>query len=1232
MTPPHSADRPPALAPGAGRTSIDGDSGRQQRTTASGASTGTRKSFSGVGSDGAMGSGDLGSNGSTLNDRESGDSGGRADSKTNPFAQTPRPTSLPSVPSLRTMGVAAHGSASASAEPPWGHSTDQSATSPTSPHANAAVSRISESLHAVTASASLLAHALPALPAQLHVPNSTLSFARLPPTHEPTNYSLSSFPDSAFPTHAAHPSRPVPPTKLPRTALHTGQGRFFRDHLNRATILRGINIGGSSKTPSSPRVPSHVRDSFFDVRNTRECSFVDRPLALDEADAHLERLRRWGVNFVRLNVTWEAVEHGGPGIIDHAYIAYVVALVSKMRDKGMRCFIDPHQDVWSRFSGGSGAPHWTFLAAGLDPSTFQRTGAAVVHNTFGGVEWEGEEGEFPKMIWPTNYHKLAPATMFTLFFGGSVYAPRIVHPSPTCSPHFHPSPLFPSQTLPGHHSSKGLASDPPLVSMQDFLQHHYMSSLFHLYAALVAAGLTPDTVIGFDTLNEPSHGYIGLPSISALDPRQEARNGPTPTALQSFALGEGAPVEVEKWAFGPMGPAKVGNVRIDPAGKGCWTSQDRFGDVQPGCIWRAHGVWEPTPTGPSVLRDGYFAQDPRTGRPADFLRDFWVPFVRAFGYGVRGVDSLAVVFVEPPVMTAPPEWGVEEFEDEEETGDGPLPVVVTAGGKQQQHGASPRPLLLDPPGVHVPARRLRAATEASVRSTASVGGMSVASGKALIGGEVVPLKKTGKDATKEGKEKEDPRGKERLCYAPHWYDGLTLMSKHWRGWFTVDYLNYVRGKYTLLGAIRIGWKQTKRGFVEPMQTLADEGQVMMGPHPTLIGEFGIPFDLDDRATYALPYPRAYTAQVSALDYNMTGIERSLVSCTLWCYCPDNVHRWGDGWNGEDLSVFCAEEREEGVAAVKVWDDAQLGGRNGMQPEATTAAVVAVRRRMREEARQQRKKREVAGAVKVALRMEVKEGQAGEDGEDGVPEYTFTRTTTERVPVALTKPSLVDIGEEQESFVVMPKASVHPPTQSAHKDAHPFVVHTDEAPTGEMSQDELDALDLGGRALDALARPYPVYTPGDPERVTFSMKDRTFRFSYSHALPVTLPHDVDPTQVGEFMVAEIFMPRWQYPDKKEVNVRVSAGEWRWVEEREAGEEEGMPLWDDMVSEWKGKGGAPRFRCSAGGVRKILWRCGCWDACGLSGNSGQVGTSRVSHDMVVMMNGRDERGGRGVCNVG
>jgi hypothetical protein len=102
--------------------------------------------------------------------------------------------------------------------------------------------------------------------------------------------------------------------------------------------------------------------------------------------------------------------------------------------------LDPHQDTWSRFSGGSGAPGWTFEVAGLNLENFEETGAVHFHDF-------GDQGMNAKMIWPTNYIKLACATMFTLFFGGEDFAPKAMYEG---------------------------------VPMQQYLQNHYFNCYAHL--------------------------------------------------------------------------------------------------------------------------------------------------------------------------------------------------------------------------------------------------------------------------------------------------------------------------------------------------------------------------------------------------------------------------------------------------------------------------------------------------------------------------------------------------------------------------------------------------------------------------------------------------------------------------------------------------------------------------------------------------------------------------------
>ncbi|MBN1484134.1 MAG: cellulase family glycosylhydrolase, partial [Chloroflexia bacterium] len=271
-------------------------------------------------------------------------------------------------------------------------------------------------------------------------------------------------------------------------------GPWFKDEHGRTLLLRGLNLGGSSKMPYRPDGATHRREGFF---QHRDVSFVGRPFPLEEADEHFSRLRAWGLTFLRFLVTWEAIEHAGPGLYDRDYLDYLQAVVAKAGEYGLQLFIDPHQDVWSRFCGGDGAPGWTLEAAGLDMTHFAQTGAAIVHATHG--------DPFPRMIWPSNDGKLATATMFTLFFGGSDFAPTLQ-----------------------------VDGEP----IQEFLQRHYIAALQQV--ALRLRGIPH--VLGYDTMNEPSAGYIGLRDLR--QPFGMLVRGDAPTALQGMLLGAGYVQEV----------------------------------------------------------------------------------------------------------------------------------------------------------------------------------------------------------------------------------------------------------------------------------------------------------------------------------------------------------------------------------------------------------------------------------------------------------------------------------------------------------------------------------------------------------------------------------------------------------------------------------------------------------------------------------------------------------------
>jgi hypothetical protein len=94
------------------------------------------------------------------------------------------------------------------------------------------------------------------------------------------------------------------------------------------------------------------------------------------------------------------------GQYDQDYLTYVRSLLSLLPRYGIVAFVSLHQDVWSRYSGGSGAPAWTLTAVGFDLNELEETGAAWLKGVKGGGHVEEERG-----LWPCGYQKLAAATM-----------------------------------------------------------------------------------------------------------------------------------------------------------------------------------------------------------------------------------------------------------------------------------------------------------------------------------------------------------------------------------------------------------------------------------------------------------------------------------------------------------------------------------------------------------------------------------------------------------------------------------------------------------------------------------------------------------------------------------------------------------------------------------------------------------------------------------------------------
>uniref|UniRef100_A0A7S2WQ34 Uncharacterized protein n=1 Tax=Mucochytrium quahogii TaxID=96639 RepID=A0A7S2WQ34_9STRA len=545
------------------------------------------------------------------------------------------------------------------------------------------------------------------------------------------------------------------------------KGRWFYEYngpnepLGRAVLLRGVNLSGNVKLPYSPNSESRLRFDWGKLKNpaiAKELSFVGRPFPLEEANEHFSRLRRWGFNCLRFLVTWEAIEHAGPGEYDIEYLDYVELVVRIAGSFGFYVFIDPHQDVWSRMTGGSGAPAWTFEKAGLDLAKLESCEACFTHNNCPNPE------KFQKMSWPQNYQRFACLHMFTLFWGGNDFAPTMC--------------------VDGG------------IPIQEYLQRHFIDSMMQI----VARVKNMPHVLGFDSFNEPSPGFIGNRLDEFLDP--VIPPGPVFRPFDSMITASGFQRTVNKAnGIGLM----TGKYLANPNQHKAWL---------PGVkdVWREQGVWDVehgvTDGGrkfvrPRLLRPDYFCKFPRSGgRECQFFRDYLRPFMVLYISKIRSLMPGAILFAEGDG------FGEKEF--------------------CWDH--------------------------------------------------------------------RDPKG---VVNTSHWYDGYTLFTANFNPRFSVD----VKTKLPVFGQSRI-YSMHYRDLSEIISLPAaiDGKPVEM---PTLIGEFGIPYNMNNKAAYK---NGDFKMQEKALSMYYDVFDALQLHSTQWNYCADNSNKWGDNWNLEDLSLFSRDQQ------------------------------------------------------------------------------------------------------------------------------------------------------------------------------------------------------------------------------------------------------------------------------------------------------------------------------------
>ena len=379
------------------------------------------------------------------------------------------------------------------------------------------------------------------------------------------------------------------------------------DGEGRALILRGVNLGSDCKTPFGPPGWGLRPES---LKNPENVSFEGRPFPLEDAESHFWRLRRAGLTFLRLVITWEALEHAGPGQYDEAFLAYLRKILAIAEKNGISVFIDPHQDVWSRWTGGDGAPAWTLETLGIDLDSIDATGAAITRPRYG----EFHDGKpFPRMMWPSNYNRYAAATMFSLFFGGKTYAPDL--------------------TIEGE-------------NVQDWFQNRYFAAFRHCFRRLKNCA----AVVGWGVMNEPYRGFIAHGDLTRAE-SPVVPMGPRPSPWDTIVAAAGHAVSVPVYKVASLGKKAAGHEVFNPKGRTLF--KEGFS-----CPWKQAGVWAEDGGGPRLLRKDHFALF--EGRPADFIKDFHKPFSLQFIETMKEADEKTIFFIEgtPPGSNteAHPAW------------------------------------------------------------------------------------------------------------------------------------------------------------------------------------------------------------------------------------------------------------------------------------------------------------------------------------------------------------------------------------------------------------------------------------------------------------------------------------------------------------------------------------------------------------------------------------------------
>ncbi|KAG5459133.1 MAG: hypothetical protein BJ554DRAFT_503, partial [Olpidium bornovanus] len=268
-------------------------------------------------------------------------------------------------------------------------------------------------------------------------------------------------------------------------------------------------------------------------------------------------------------------------------------------------------------------------------------------------------------------------------------------------------------------------------------------------------------------------------------------------------------------------------------------------------------------------------------------------------------------------------------------------------------------------------------------------------------------------------------------------------------------------------ATYFGLAGARKNYEKQVRNVIKAGLANVGDKPCLIGECGIPFDINQKSGFKTG---DYTHHSNFLDAVIRAMESNLVHFSLWNYNTNNGERerergwahtrFGDHWNGEDFSIYSSPRQ--------------------LRQAIASGAAADLRERS-------------------SLAKELGEGM-GADAQEDESRKAEPHRSIALTPHACAGPAKVTVVAKGKDVGAVCPSSLVDDSPAVVSPSSPFdlnLVHFGEPDPHYHHH-------IGGRALEAVLRPYAAKIAGDPVHMQFELETLDFLLEFVN--PGALPHD------------------------------------------------------------------------------------------------------------------------------